>query len=143
MESWKSTDAGRHLSGRKKKHTEPEILLRKALHRGGARFRLHRNLTKGCTPDIVLPKHRVAVFVDGDFWHGCPVHGRKTAFTGPNAHLWEQKMQRNRERDLTSTRLAEAAGWTVIRLWECEVRSDPTAAALRVLARQIDPNSDE
>ena len=77
-ERWVSTDGGRHLAGRKKNDTAPEIVLRKALHAQGVRFRLHRQLAKGCTPDIVLPGRRIAVFVDGCFWHGCPKHGRKT-----------------------------------------------------------------
>lgn len=128
-----STDAGSHLRGRGKRHTEPELLLRRALHALGGRFRLHRQLAKGCTPDLVLPGRRVAVFVDGDFWHGCPRHGR-TAFRGPNAELWQEKMRRNRERDLRSTRLAQEAGWTVVRVWECEVRAGPEVVALRVLA---------
>ena len=98
-EKWVSTSSGRHLAGRKKKDTAPEVALRKALHAAGARFRLHRQLAKGCTPDIVMPGRRLAIFVDGCFWHGCPRHGRKTPFTGPNAELWEQKMQRNAERD--------------------------------------------
>jgi len=84
-----------------------------------------------------LPGRRVAVFVDGCFWHSCPVHGRKTPFVGPNAELWEAKMQRNRERDVRSTELAISAGWQVIRLWECEVKADPESAASRVLRASI------
>lgn len=133
-ESWTSTRAGQHLKGRKKANTEPELLLRKALHAAGARFRLHRNLAAGCTPDIVLPGRRIAVFVDGDFWHSCPVHGRKTPFTGPNANLWERKLARNKARDQRSTQLASELGWTVVRLWECSVRTDASRAAEAVLA---------
>ena len=132
-ERWQSTAAGRHLSGRRKADTAPELALRKALHAQGARFRLQRPLAKGCTPDIVLPGRRLAVFVDGCFWHGCPVHGRKTPWTGPNAALWEQKMERNRERDDRASRLATLAGWTVARVWECEVRQDARAVAMRLL----------
>lgn len=131
---WTSTPKGAHLSGRPKTNTQPEVLLRQALHAAGARFRLHRRIAKGCTPDIVLPGRRIAVFVDGCYWHSCPAHGRKTPFTGPNAALWEDKMRRNRDRDLRSTALAEEAGWTVIRVWEHEVTADPHAAAVRVLA---------
>jgi DNA mismatch endonuclease, patch repair protein len=130
---WIPTQAGKRLRGRTKTGTEPELLLRRALHARGARFRLHRRLAQGCTPDLVLPGRKIAVFVDGDFWHGCPNHGRRTPFTGPNAALWEEKMRRNRERDLRSTRLAEDAGWTVVRLWECSVRADPSRAADTVL----------
>ncbi|MBX6723827.1 MAG: very short patch repair endonuclease [Dactylosporangium sp.] len=111
-------------------------MLRRALHRLGARFRLHRTLAPGCTPDIVLPARRIAIFVDGDYWHSCPIHGRRKPFAGPNAVLWEQKMRRNRDRDRRSTELARAAGWTVVRVWECSVRDDPTAAAKLALAGQ-------
>jgi DNA mismatch endonuclease, patch repair protein len=131
---WTSTDAGRHLRGRRKTDTSPEILLRKALHAAGARFRLQRRLAAGCRPDIVLQARRVAVFVDGCWWHSCPLHGRKTPFTGPNAALWEEKMRRNRERDSRSTSIAQGLGWTVVRVWECEVEAAPAAAADAVLA---------
>jgi DNA mismatch endonuclease (patch repair protein) len=131
---WVSTPKGRHLAGRKKKDTAPEVALRKALHAQGARFRLHRQLAKGCTPDIVMPGRRLAIFVDGCFWHGCPKHGRKSTFTGPNAALWEQKMHRNAERDQRSTALAQEQGWTVVRVWECEVREDAAAVAAQTLA---------
>lgn len=132
-EKWVSTAAGKHLSGRRKESTAPEIALRKALHAAGARFRLHPRLAKGCTPDIVLPSRHLAVFVDGCFWHGCPEHGRKSPWTGPNAELWATKMQRNRERDERSTQLAKELGWTVVRAWECEVRNGPDNVAARVL----------
>ena len=75
----------------------------------------------------------MAVFVDGDFWHGCPAHFPDRQPKGPNAPLWQQKFARTRERDEQATRLAEDAGWTVFRLWECEVRESPDAAAARVL----------
>jgi DNA mismatch endonuclease (patch repair protein) len=130
---WVSTSAGQHLRGRQRTNTAPEVLLRKALHALGARFRLHRRLAAGCTPDIVLPGRGIAVFVDGCFWHGCPAHGRKTPWTGPNAGLWEQKMQRNRDRDERSSNIAAAQGWTVVRVWECDVSADPTGSARRVL----------
>lgn len=132
-EPWISTHEGRHLAGRRKVNTEPELLLRRALHAAGRRFRLHRRLAARCTPDIVLPAPRIAVFVDGCWWHSCPVHGRKTPFTGPNAALWEAKMTRNRERDEYATATAERLGWTVVRLWECEITANPQAAASRVV----------
>ncbi|GAA0711683.1 very short patch repair endonuclease [Dactylosporangium roseum] len=139
MHQWQSTDQGRHLRGRRKTNTEPELLLRKALHAAGARFRLHRQLTPGCTPDLVLPKHKIAVFVDGDYWHSCPVHGRRTPIAGPNAALWAEKFERNRNRDRRSTQLAEQAGWTVVRLWECSIRKNPGAAAAAVLSGRALP----
>jgi DNA mismatch endonuclease, patch repair protein len=132
-ESWVSTREGRHLAGRRKVDTTPEILLRRALHAAGSRFRLHRKLALCCTPDIVLPGRRIAVFVDGCWWHSCPVHGREKPFGGPNAALWEAKMARNRERDVSAIATAESLGWTVVRIWECEIMADPQAAAQRVL----------
>lgn len=128
-----STAAGRHLSGRTKENTAPEVALRSALHAAGARFRLHRQLAKGCTPDIVLPSRHLAVFVDGCFWHGCPEHGRKAPWAGPNAELWAAKMARNRERDEHSTTIAQELGWNVSRVWECEIRADCSDAVAQIL----------
>ncbi|GAA1028174.1 very short patch repair endonuclease [Virgisporangium ochraceum] len=137
---WQSTSQGQHLRGRRRTNTEPEMMLRRALHAAGARFRLHRRLAPGCTPDIVLPGRRIAVFVDGDYWHSCPVHGRRKPFVGPNADLWAAKLARNKARDQHSSRLATDAGWTVVRVWECAVRHDPAAAAEAVLAgRSVGP----
>ncbi|MFG2043997.1 very short patch repair endonuclease [Dactylosporangium sp. NPDC048998] len=133
MVGWRSTAEGRHLKGRRKADTGPEIMLRRALHALGARFRLHRHIARGCTPDLVLPGRRIAVFVDGDYWHSCPAHGRRTPFVGPNAQLWTEKMRHNRERDARSTRLAEQAGWQVVRVWECRIRQDAVNAAKATL----------
>lgn len=131
---WQSTRAGRHLAGRRKRDTEPELLLRRAVHAQGGRYRLHVRLAKGCTPDILMPSRRLAIFVDGDYWHSCPEHGRKTPFSGPNAALWEEKMRRNKERDARSTEIAEQQGWLVVRLWECQVTTDADGKARRLLA---------
>jgi DNA mismatch endonuclease (patch repair protein) len=132
-EKWVSTSEGKHLSRRRKTNTSPEVELRNAVHAAGGRFRLHPQIAKGCTPDFVLPGRRVAVFVDGCFWHGCPEHGRKTPWTGPNADLWAEKMQRNAQRDRRSTQLAEELGWRVVRVWECAVREDASAVASHIL----------
>lgn len=130
---WVPTDRSRHLTGRASKDTAPEILLRRALHAAGARFRLQRRLAPGCTADLVLPGRRLAVFVDGCFWHSCPDHGRSD-WTGPNADLWKAKMRRNTERDRRSSETARRLGWTVVRIWEHEITADPPAAAQRILA---------
>ena len=136
-----STVAGRHLSGRLKENTAPEVALRKALHAAGARFRLHRHLAKGCTPDVVLPSRKIAVFVDGCFWHGCPEHGRKTPWTGPNAALWAAKMQRNHERDQYSTDVAQDLGWKVVRVWECEIGAGCSEVVDQILGADPSPVS--
>ena len=132
-ESWTSTEAGGHLRGRRNIDTRPEIELRHAVHRAGGRYRLHPRLAKGCTPDFVLPRRHVAVFVDGCLWHQCPRHGR-TEWSGPNAALWVEKMRRNQQRDRRANELAEALGWKVVRVWECEVRTDTAACVQAILA---------
>lgn len=132
-ESWISTASSPSLSGRRNRDTVPEVELRRALHSLGARFRLQRRLGPACTPDIVLPGRRIAIWVDGCYWHSCPEHGRQKPFNGPNAGMWEAKMRRTRERDAAATELAESLGWTVVRIWEHEVRADPVQAATRVL----------
>ncbi|SED27210.1 T/G mismatch-specific endonuclease [Streptomyces sp. 2131.1] len=128
---WVSTAAGEHLHGRRARNTRPEILLRKAVHRTGLRFRLQQRVAPRCTADFVLPRHHVAVFVDGCFWHDCPEHGPE-GFRGPNASLWRDKINANKDRDRRNTEQATAAGWTVVRVWECEIRRDAEAAARRV-----------
>ncbi|WP_084468578.1 very short patch repair endonuclease [Nocardiopsis trehalosi] len=134
---WVSTELSGHLRGRRAWDTKPEVAaLRRAVHRLGLRFRLQRKVAVRCTADFVLPRYNVAVFVDGCFWHGCPVHGPKT-FRGPNAPLWGAKIRTNKERDRRNTAMAEAAGWAVVRVWECEIRADVGRAVLSV-ARQCD-----
>lgn len=97
--------------------TGPEVALRRALHGRGLRFRLHRKLLPNLrrTADIVFGPSRVAVFVDGCFWHGCPEH-----YVAPvsNAGYWKPKIERNRERDKETARLLSDAGWLVVRVWE-------------------------
>ena len=137
MTQWQSTSAGRHLAGRSKRDTAPELALRSALHRLGLRFRVDVPIARGCRPDILMRPHGLAIFVDGCFWHGCPQHGRKTPFTGPNASLWHDKMLRNRERDERSSALAVAQGLMPLRVWECEVRANAGAVAEGVAALSV------
>jgi G:T-mismatch repair DNA endonuclease (very short patch repair protein) len=80
-----------------------------------------------------MPSRRLAVWVDGCFWHGCPRHGRATPFTGPNASLWEDKLRRTRARDLEAVGLAVELGWQPVRVWECEIRADPRLVARRLV----------
>jgi len=105
-----------------------ERALRSALHATGLRFRIHRRLLPGSTrtTDVVLPRAQVAVFVDGCFWHGCPIHG---TWPKRNSEWWRAKIDANRRRDRdTDTRLS-ALGWEVVRIWEHE---DPIEAAARI-----------
>lgn len=100
--------------------TGPEQALRSALHRAGFRFRKdHRIDAPGVRvrADVAFPAKRLAVFVDGCFWHRCPIHGQMPA---RNAEYWAQKLARNQERDREVDRGLEEAGWTVMRFWEHE-----------------------
>jgi DNA mismatch endonuclease (patch repair protein) len=108
--------------------TGPERRLRSALHRRGLRFRLHQRVAPGLriTPDIVFPRARVVVFVDGCFWHRCPQHG---LLPKANREWWADKLAANVARDRRADVELGALGWTVIRVWEHE---DSEAAAERV-----------
>ncbi|MGY4909215.1 very short patch repair endonuclease [Micromonospora aurantiaca (nom. illeg.)] len=129
--AWVTTAQGSHLRGRRTRDTAPEIALRRAVHALGLRFRLGRTLFNRCRPDLVFPGPAVAVFVNGCFWHGCPQHG-PSQFRGPNADKWETKIAMNRARDQRVDNELGAAGWHVVRVWECEVRRDVVEAARRV-----------
>lgn len=107
--------------------TSCELLLRSELHRRGWRYSLRKKLPG--SPDIVLVAARVAVFVDGCFWHGCPEHCRRPS---SNTAYWHRKINRNMERDDRVNAELKAAGWRVVRLWEHEVRQSPARCAARV-----------
>jgi DNA mismatch endonuclease (patch repair protein) len=117
--------------------TKPEVALRSALHRAGLRFRKDLRLDAGGIkprPDVVFTKQRVAVFVDGCFWHSCPEHGREPRV---NTDYWTPKLMRNRERDRTQTRALSAHGWTVVRLWEHQPLEEMTRAVLNACGRDV------
>lgn len=99
--------------------TKPEILLRKALFRRGARFRVKYKLPG--KPDIVFPGRKLAVFMDGCFWHGCP---RCYKEPDNNREFWQKKIVKNKERDQYVSKVLGDLGWTVIRVWEHEIRSN-------------------
>jgi DNA mismatch endonuclease (patch repair protein) len=114
--------------------TRCEIALRKELWRRGLRYRLHYSALPG-RPDIVFPRQNVAIFCDGDFWHGRDLQDRLNRLAkGHNAPYWVAKIRRNVERDQLNTAVLELTGWIVLRLWEKEILRDPGAAADRVIA---------
>lgn len=99
------------------KNTKPELILRSALWSVGLRYRLHAKTPKG-RPDVVFPGSKVAVFIDGGFWHGCPDH-----YVRPRSReeFWSGKLSENLARDRRQTLELEKLGWRVVRIWEHEV----------------------
>lgn len=115
------------MSRVKNKDSVAECTLRSVLHAKGLRFRLHRRI-EGISVDIVFPSPKVAVFVDGCFWHGCPKHA---TFPKSNKGYWLPKLAENKERDKRQTRRLREVGWKVIRVWE----HDCLPPAPRVVSR--------
>lgn len=108
------------LMGRiRSRDTTPEIVVRSLLHRLGYRFRLHRKDLPG-RPDIVLPRHGKIILVHGCFWHGhaCPRASKPKS----NQEYWRQKINGNRVRDALTKNALAHRGWSVLELWECELR---------------------
>lgn len=117
-----------HMSRVRGKHSAAERAFRSALHAIGLRFRLHRRI-EGIAVDIVLPGPRVAVFIDGCFWHGCPRHA---TFPKTNQDYWVPKLAENRIRDRRQTARLRAAGWRVFRVWEHQCLPPPARVADRI-----------
>jgi DNA mismatch endonuclease (patch repair protein) len=116
------------MSRQRSRDTGIEMALRRELHRAGLRFRIHRRPLPGVRRevDIVFGPIKVAVFVDGCYWHGCPEHA---TWPKRNAEFWKAKIEGNRARDAdTDARFAEA-GWMVVRVWEHE---DPVTASIKI-----------
>jgi DNA mismatch endonuclease (patch repair protein) len=107
------------LRKQKRRDTKPEIELRSELHRMGLRFRVDQKVLPGMRsrPDITFGPSKVAVFVDGCFWHRCPEHG---TIPGNNREWWKQKLTANFERDRRVDTQLHEAGWHVLRFWEHE-----------------------
>lgn len=120
------------MKANKARDTTPELALRSALHRAGLRYRVDRPLPfdRRRRADIVFPTERVAVFVDGCFWHGCPEH-----YVAPkaNARFWRNKVQANRARDRDTDRRLRDLDWAVVRVWEHEAVDNRLVAAIRRL----------
>ncbi|MGU3436422.1 very short patch repair endonuclease [Actinomycetes bacterium M1A6_2h] len=118
------------LSKQRRRDTKPEVALRRELHRRGLRYFVDRAPLKGLRrrADLVFPRKKVAVYVDGCFWHSCPIHA-----THPrnNAQWWADKLAGNVTRDRDTDARLDAEGWTVVRVWEHE---NPVDAAEKVVS---------
>ena len=111
----------KNMSAIKSKNTKPEIIVRKFLHSKGYRFRIHRKDLPGC-PDIVLPKYKTVIFVNGCFWHrhqGCKY--KTTPKTRKD--FWENKFNENIKRDKNNFKELKNLNWKVLVIWECELNS--------------------
>lgn len=119
----------------RRRDTGPELRLRSILHRRGLRFRVDQVVLEGskARADLVFRRARVAVFVDGCFWHACPVHA---TWPRANAAWWRSKIQGNVARDRRTDAFLRTAGWSVVRVWEHE---DPAEAAQRIERAVVRP----
>ena len=113
-----------------RRDTPAELKIRSLLHRRGYRFRVDVRPLKSqkSRADIVLKRFRVAVYVDGCFWHGCPLHA---TWPRANGTWWREKIESNRDRDARANAVLIASGWVVVRIWEHE---DPISASERIVA---------
>jgi DNA mismatch endonuclease (patch repair protein) len=134
--SWAS-NAGvrRAMLANRRADTKPEIALRRVLHARGLRFRKDHQLAladRRVRPDVVFTRAKVAVFLDGCFWHRCPEHATTPA---TNTDYWIAKFERNVERDRAVDRSLTAEGWTVVRVWEHEDSGDAADRVAIALGR--------
>jgi DNA mismatch endonuclease (patch repair protein) len=113
------------MQSNRSRDTKPELAVRRAAHRLGLRYRVCARPLPALrrTADLVFPRAKIAVFIDGCYWHGCPEHHRPPTINGG---YWADKIERNRRRDRETDASLDAAGWTVIRAWEHE---DPQTVA--------------
>lgn len=121
------------MNGNKGRDTKIEIILRKALWHSGIHYRKQYKIFD-CHPDIVITKYKIAIFCDGDFWHGKNYKEHKIKH---NSEFWDNKIRRNIERDLENTIMLRDNGWTVFRFWETDIKKDLDMCVKMVL-REIE-----
>ena len=118
----KNAQVSRTMSAIKAKNTKPELLLRKTLWYHGIRgYRLHWKKVPG-RPDIAFPGKKIAIFVNGCFWHRCPLCN--PSFPKSNVEFWTNKFTKNIERDQLKNQELKELGWTVLTIWECEIKKE-------------------
>lgn len=116
----------------KSNNTKPEIKLRKALWAVGIRYRLNVRKLSG-KPDIVIQKHKLVIFIDGEFWHGYRWEEKEPKIKA-NRDYWIKKIERNMQRDIENTKLLQELRYTVIRFWEHEVKKDIDCCVNKILS---------
>jgi len=120
-----SISRSEHMRRVRSANTRPEIILRKLIWAAGWKYRIGARVL-ACKPDLVFASKKIAVFIDGCFWHGCPNH---YSLPRTRVEFWRDKLEENVRRDQRQTRALQSAGWRVIRLWGHQVHSDPQRAA--------------
>lgn len=125
----------RCMSRVKCRDTKPELLVRRFLFSKGLRFRVNVSKLPG-KPDIVLPKYRTVVFINGCFWHG-HIGCRYATMPKTNREFWQTKIDRNRARDIEVEERLTATGWRVIRIWECQLKPKYREETLAAIYSQI------
>ncbi len=120
------------MAGIRGKNTRPELLIRKGLHARGFRFRLHDKKLPG-KPDLVLPKYRAVIFVNGCFWHKHDCHLFKWPKT--RADFWRTKIEGNVANDLKAAHLLEQKGWRILTIWECALKGKTRLSPDKVIAQ--------
>jgi len=139
ISSWASTPATRRaMISNRSRDTGPELAVRRALFARGLRYRVNVRPIVGLrrTGDIVFPRRRVVVFIDGCFWHGCPTHYREPK---RNLEYWRSKISRNVARDAETDALLECSGWIVARFWAHEP-VDKVVDQICVLVKERPPS---
>jgi DNA mismatch endonuclease (patch repair protein) len=120
-----------------RRDTAAEVALRWELHRSGLRYRVDRSVLndRRRRVDVVFPRERIAVFVDGCFWHSCPLHA---TVPKANREWWVKKLAANRRRDRNTNETLSAAGWTVVRVWEHEDAAEAASRVRRLVLKRRD-----
>ena len=139
--SWASSDAVRRsMQGNRSRDTSPELAVRRLLHAAGLRYRVNIRPLKSLrrTADVVFTRRKIAVFIDGCFWHGCPDH---YVIPKTNVHYWSPKIETNLARDADTSAQLREAGWTVLRFWEHQPPAEVAEQIMASVAASGDPQA--
>ena len=142
MDTVTSARRSQIMAAIRSRDTSPEVAVRRYLHAAGLRYRLHVRDLPG-RPDIVFRSRRICIFVHGCFWHGCPrcIDGSWVPVKS-NTRYWTAKIAGNKQRDRRHRQALSALGWTVLEIWECDLRDAAVLKKLCELVRRVEPGAD-
>lgn len=136
MDNLSQAERSKVMARVKSKATKPELVVRKFLFKNGLRYRLNDSRLPG-KPDIVLPKYKIVIFVNGCFWHGHSAKKCKLArMPKSNIEFWKSKIERNRQRDKRNQQKLRRMGWRVLNVWECGLKSNALSVLLSKIRRK-------